>query len=452
MRPADLLQLAWDNLRRNRTRSLLTGTGVLVGVAALLALLAYGAGLQQNAEREFNALELYNTLRVTSNRIPFLTGASGTVVVPDSIRETGEQVPLTDSLVQSIGAMDGVLAAYPEVTFPAKLRTTRGQTVVNAEAIPMAFQALDAYQPDVGTFFPQADDNGVLISGSMAQRLGYPSPEAAIGDTVRLVTASINFQKLRSVSTLFASGLNALPMGQRPYPFVIRGVLSDLHQPVSGLTRVLVPVDHAQGLRKITFFTTLDLLFRNAETREGYSAVRVHLRDTASPKAVRRAIEQKGVYVTSFREQFGRVEQLFVVMDLALGIIGVIALFVATLGIANTVTMNVRERTAEIGIMMAIGGAARDLQRLFVAESAILGALGAAAGLVVGGSVVLLLDWGVNLYLQSVGVPPITVFAVMPRTTLAIFGGAVLVCLLAGVLPARRAARIEPADALRTTA
>jgi putative ABC transport system permease protein len=449
MRFADLLRLAWDNLRRNRTRSLLTGTGVAVGVAALLALLAYGAGLQQTAQREFNALELYNTLRVTSNRIPFLTGATA-MVVPDSVRAPGEQVPLTDSLVQQITALDGVLAAYPEVTFPAKLRTRRAQTVVSAEAIPMAFRQLDAYQPEAGGFFESADDNGLLIGRSMAQRLGYPSPEAAVGDTVRLVTASINFKKLRSVSTLFASGINALPMGQRPYPMVIRGVLGDVRQPVSGLTRVLLPIDHARDLRKVTFFSTLDLLFRNAETRAGYSAVRVHVADEQNRAAVQRRIEQMGVYVASFEEQFGRLEQLFVVMDLALAIIGIIALLVASLGMANTVTMSVRERYAEIGIMMAIGGTATDLQRLFVVESGLLGALGAGAGMLAGGAMVGLLDWGVNLYLQNVGVPPLTVFAVTPWMVGAIFFGALLVCLLAGVLPARRASRIEPADALRT--
>jgi putative ABC transport system permease protein len=113
--------------------------------------------------------------------------------------------------------------------------------------------------------------------------------------------------------------------------------------------------------------------------------------------------------------------------------------------------MNVRERTREIGIMMAIGGDARDLQRLFVVESAALGALGGAIGLAVGGLLVGGLDWSVNLYLDSLGVPPVTVLDTSLVAALAIWTGAVLVSLLAGVVPARRAARIEPAEALRST-
>ncbi|HMB89428.1 MAG TPA: ABC transporter permease, partial [Rhodothermales bacterium] len=66
MRFADLFRLALANLRRNRSRSVMTLVGVMIGVAALTALLAYGAGVQQHARREFNRLELYNTLRLTS--------------------------------------------------------------------------------------------------------------------------------------------------------------------------------------------------------------------------------------------------------------------------------------------------------------------------------------------------------------------------------------------------
>jgi len=449
MRTADLLRLAWDNLWRNRTRSLLTGVGVAIGVAALLTLLAYGTGLEQNAQREFNTLKLHNTLRVTSHSIPTMTGARAVRV--DSLRPSRGRVSLTDSLVRRIEAIDGVLAAYPEMTFPAKLKRGPRTLVVTAEGIPMAFREISSYQPRYGRFFENPDEAGVLISPSMAERLGYQPVEAAVGDTVDLVTASLNFYKLKRMANLFSGGLRTLPMGQRPYDVRIAGLLDESEQPISGLTRVLLPMEFGRGLSKVPFFSTLDLLFRHSRTQDGYGAVRVQLTDAAAHATVRRSIEQMGVYATSFREQFDRLETLFLILDLALGIIGTIALVVAVIGIANTVMMNVRERTAEIGIMMALGGDARDLQRLFVLESAGLGALGGAAGLAAGGLLVAGLDWGVNLYLDSVGVPPVTVLDTSLLVALAIWGGAVLVSLLAGIVPARRAARIEPAEALRTS-
>lgn len=452
MRFPDLLKLAWDNLWRNRTRSLLTGVGVAIGVAALLTLLAYGSGLEQNAEREFSARKLQNTLRVTSHPIPAMTRSRrpGAVAV-DSLRPGSEHVPLTDSLARAIRALDGVLAAYPEMQFPAKLQGATRTLVVTAEGIPMAFRQIPSYQPRHGRFFSAPTEAAILISPSMAERLGYEPVEAAVGDTLNLVTASLNFYKLREMADLFSGGLRTLPMGQRPYDVRVAGLLDESQQPLSGLLRVLIPMEFGRSLSKVPFFSTLDLLFRHSRTQEGYSALRVQLTDDANAAAVRRSVESLGVYTASFREQYDRLETLFLVLDLALGIIGTIALLVAVIGIANTVMMNVRERTREIGIMMAVGADARDLQRLFVVESAALGAFGGAAGLAIGGVLVMGIDLGVNFYLDSLGVPPITVLDTSLLAALAIWAGAVLVSLLAGIIPARRAARVEPAEALRGT-
>ena len=448
MRVADLLTLAWTNLRRNRTRSLLTGLGITIGVAALFTLLGFGAGLERTATQEFEALKLDRTLRVTSHPIPGLTNSSSSLTV-DSVRSRSGRVPLTDSLVRAIEQFDGVLAAYPEMQFPARLEANGRTVVVTAEGIPMALRSLSAYQPVQGRFFEREDEAGVLIGRSMAQRLGYRPARTAVGDSIHLATASINFQRLRTMAELFSGGLRTLPTGRRVYDVRVVGLLDHTGRPVSGVTRALIPLSFGRTLTKIPFFSTLDLLFRHAQTQEGYSAVRVQLHEDTDQTTVQGALAQMGVYVTSFQQQFRRLDTLFLAIDLGLGVIGAIALAVAVLGIANTVMMNVRERTREIGIMMAVGGDAHDLQRLFVAESAAIGFLGGGAGLLGGGLVGIGLNWGLNSYLKTLGVPSVSLFDTSLLAVLAIWGGAVLVSLLAGIVPARHAAHIEPAEALR---
>jgi putative ABC transport system permease protein len=358
-------------------------------------------------------------------------------------------VPLTDSLVRTIEQLDGVLAAYPEMQFPARLEANGRTLVVTAEGIPMALRSLSAYRPVQGRFFESDDEAGVLIGRSMAQRLGYRPAQRAVGETIHLATASINFQRLRTMAELFSGGLRTLPTGRRVYDVRVVGLLDHTGRPVSGVTRALIPLSFGRTLTKIPFFSTLDLLFRHAQTQEGYSAVRVQLQEDTDQTTVQGALAQMGVYVTSFQQQFQRLDTLFLAIDLGLGVIGTIALAVAVLGIANTVMMNVRERTREIGIMMAVGGEAHDLQRLFVAESAAIGFLGGGAGLLGGGLVGIGLNWGLNSYLKTLGVPSVSLFDTSLLAVLAIWGGAVLVSLLAGILPARHAAHIEPAEALR---
>ncbi|MEM9664348.1 MAG: FtsX-like permease family protein [Bacteroidota bacterium] len=456
MRLSDLIRLAGANLRRNRTRSLLTLVGVLIGVAALLSLVAYGAGTQQVARQEFNTLQLYNTLRVTSTPSPL--DALGGMTRPDDQTtwiDTANVVPLTDSLLRVLETIDGVLAAYPEVVFPIEVEAIEGDTlsgqeaIATAEAVPMAFADLPAYQPYAGSFFESAADSAVIMTPAMAARLGFDPPESIVGQPVDLTTVQLDFPALLMAAPMLMRGLGALPLKKEHHTMRVAGLTRQEGQVMSGLVRVIMPLGVATQLNKITFFSTLDLMLSGAQGTDGYAAARVQLSDEDALVSVRAAIEEQGVFVVSLRDQFQQVERLFLLMDLALGIVGFIALLVATIGIANTMMMNVMERTHEIGVMKAIGGDEGDLQRLFVAESVALGTVGGFLGLVIGWLLTEVMNWGINIYLGRLGVPYIDVFYISFTMLVSILAIALAVSLLAGFAPARRASRIEPVEALR---
>ncbi|MDX1546333.1 MAG: FtsX-like permease family protein [Rhodothermales bacterium] len=451
MRFADLLRLGLANLRRNRTRSLLTLAGVMIGVAALLALLAHGAAIKRTARSEFERLELYNTLRLTSRPSPFsaLTDLSARTLPLDD-EDNRPPVPITDSLLTALARLDGVLAAYPEVVFPVEIKANGRSVAAQAEAVPPAFAAIPSYRPAEGTFFRAATDSALLLGASMARRLGFDDPTRAVGATVTLETVALDLGALQRMGPAIAFGLTSLPLNHYDQPMRVAGLLPEDGQPISGFFRVVLPLERARTLRKLTFFSTIDLILRDSYTDEGYPAARVQLATPDAYAPVRAAIEAEGVYVTSFREQFGQVERLFFIMDLALGIIGTIALLVATLGITNTMMMNVMERRREIGVMKAVGGVEGDLQRLFLVESGTLGLVGGVLGLLAGWGLTAVIQFIVDVYLGRLGVPEVAVFYQPPGLWLAILGGAVLVSVLAGLAPARRAARTEPIAALRS--
>lgn len=450
MRLPDLLRLALANVRRNRTRSLLTLVGVAVGVAALLALIAYGQALQQNARGEFESLELYNTLRVTSRPNPF--GGIGDVSyrIRDPAADSLPERPLTDSLVEAFARTPGVLAAYPEVIFPVQIRANGRELIGNAEAIPQSFRAFPSYRPTLGAFFRTDADSALLLSPSMAERLGYADPETIVGDTITLVTATLDMRAMQAMAGALSMGLGTLPLRENAHRMRVAGLLSEKGQPVSAFFRVLVPLGLAQRMQKVTFFSTIDLLMRRSAAPGGYAAVRVQLAEPDAHEPVSKRIEASGVFVSSFRDQFAGLQRLFLIVDLALGIVGLIALLVATLGIANTMTMNVVERRREIGVMKAVGGEERDVVRLFMAESAALGLAGGVAGVLGGGLVMLAIQLAVSGYLASKSLPDVRVFAPSPGVVVAVVGVSVAVSLLAGLAPARRAARVEPVEALRS--
>jgi putative ABC transport system permease protein len=446
---SDLYRLASGNLLRNRTRSAMTLVGVAIGVAALYALLSYGSGLQRVADDEFATLELYNTLRVTSTPNPIESFADVSARTLDPARmDTVDLVPLTDSVLAAVEALPGVLAAYPEITFPVRVRHDGREVFAGAEAIPMSFETIPAYRPAVGSFFETPADTAMLIPRSMAERLGFEPAESAVGESITVLTATLDYAKLQRALFSFGTGLRTLPIKEERHALRVAGLLPEEGQALTGFVRLLVPLDLAASLQKVTFFSTLDLVSRGPDLG-GYTAARVQLRSEDDYGAVKSAIEAEGLFATGFREQFAQLDRLFAILNGTLAIVGLIALIVATIGIANTMMMNVMERTREIGVMKAIGGEDADVQRLFVMESLLLGVAGGVLGLAFGWLVTEGLSAGVVAYLDRIGVPPLDVFHTPPLLIAGIVAVTLVVSVLAGFAPARRAARVEPIAALR---
>lgn len=448
----DLLRLAAANLGRNRSRSLLTLVGVAVGVAALVTLLSYGAGLQKLAEDEVEALDLYNALRLTSAPDPIASFAdvrardTGAI---DPRRADGSRLtPITDSLLARIEALPGVLAAYPEVGFPVRLQRGSREVFAGAEAIPPAFERLAAYRPPAGAFFATPADSAILLPATMAERLGFAPAEAAVGETLTLVTASLDLAAMQRAAFGFSTGARQLPLRNHDVPVTVAGLLPSENTALSGFVRIALPQAFADSLPKVTFFSTLDLIARGPETG-GYAAARVQLTDEAAFEPVRQAIEAEGLFVAGFRERFSQFQRLFIILDGSLLLLGLIALGIAVIGISNTMAMNVMERRGEIGVMKAVGGEEGTVLWLFIAESLLLGAVGAAVGVVGGWLTTLGLNALVNALLRRVGIGAVDVFYLAPLTLVGIVLGTLAVSVLAGLIPARRAARLDPVEALR---
>jgi putative ABC transport system permease protein len=156
-----------------------------------------------------------------------------------------------------------------------------------------------------------------------------------------------------------------------------------------------------------------------------------------------------GVEVFTITDQFKELKRGFLIMDTILGAIGTIALFVASLGIINTMIMSILERTRDIGIMKAIGGAESDIRKIFFVEAVSIGFLGALFGLILGWGVTRVANFVANTKLMPQGEAPIDLFYFPLWLILGAIAFSMVVSLAAGLYPAIRAARIDPVKALR---
>jgi hypothetical protein len=187
-----------------------------------------------------------------------------------------------------------------------------------------------------------------------------------------------------------------------------------------------------------------------ASDARSYPRVTLELEPLASHAAVRDSVEALGFRAISFAERFAEIQRVMVYFYLGLGVVGLIALATASLGIINTLVMSITERRREIGILKSLGADEGDIQRLFLMESAVIGAIGSTVGLAAGWVGTRIVARVAAVIMEREDMPVFDPFALPTWLIgLALLLG-ILVSVAAGIYPAGRAARVDPVEALRS--
>ena len=188
---------------------------------------------------------------------------------------------------------------------------------------------------------------------------------------------------------------------------------------------------------------------RNRGNEGMFQSVVVKVTAPQHTQDVQDRIKKMGFTAFSLNDALQGAKRAFLILDIILGLIGSIALAVASLGIMNTMVMSILERTREIGIMKAIGGSDGDVRRIFLIEASVIGFFGGIFGVVLGWLVGRIINFGANQYIVSQGGTAGKLFSVPLWLVAAAIGFSIFVSLAAGLYPARRAARLDPIHALR---
>ncbi|HEX2897024.1 MAG TPA: FtsX-like permease family protein, partial [candidate division Zixibacteria bacterium] len=168
-----------------------------------------------------------------------------------------------------------------------------------------------------------------------------------------------------------------------------------------------------------------------------------------SHKPVMDSVRTMGFKAFSYAEEYEEVSRFFRYFDLALSVIGLIALFVASLGIVNTMMMTVTERRREIGILKSLGADEKEIKLMFLVESALIGSIGSILGILTGWGISRAASTVLKMIMVSQGDDPLELFALPLWLIGAAFALGLIVSLVAGYYPSARAARIDPVEALR---
>jgi ABC-type lipoprotein release transport system permease subunit len=498
----DLITIALGNLWRMKLRATLTTLGVVIAIAAFVAMLSFGAGNKRYIDRQYEDLGLFTTMQVYPPR------------ERDRPDDTGRPPARLDAAaVERLAGLPGVRLAYPFDSIEVTAAIADTQLTTRAQVLPgRARSTRHVAQLLAGSPLARDAEHEALVSPGFLAEAGIDDPQDAIGRRLVVATrvASLDSalarvfhgrarhieEALRDVrlDSLAEPGYQARFLGlveQELNLGLARFVDGYLHARrvvadtlvIRGVTRrqrdrplrtepIIIPertarrfaagdlpTDPAELITAVQAGTLFELprpgegdghgADGDRPSHRSYPRVTLDLEPDALHGALGDSIEAMGFRALSFAEQYEEIGRFFLLFNLGLAAVGSIALVTAALGIANTMMMAISERRREIGILESLGADAATIRLLFLVESGLIGAAGAALGTVAGWAVARAGSLVARLVMERRGIGAIDLFATPPWlvATAILFG--ILVAVTAGALPAARAARIDPVEALR---
>jgi putative ABC transport system permease protein len=454
----DTLSLAFRNLRQSRLRTSLTTLGVAIGIASLAGMVSLGVGLQDQVIGRLTQSGVFDSITVTGGGggLFGLGGPGGGRGRGAAGGRAGRQggtaratLPLDDGAIAKIRALPHVTDAYPSLRVPVQLKVADYTSSTNASGIPDSSRGVGAFQSIThGAFFPDASAQAAMLSLDLATQINETNPASLVGQTAMLSYA------VASAATPSADEASSpASLVQRvERPFTIVGIVerdADAGFAGGGLAGLMIPLEQAKAINE-TMVTNAQSLLRGPSDRpRTYTTVTVRVSGAQHTQDVQTEIKALGLTAFSLNDALQGAKRAFLLLDILLGIIGSIALAVSSLGIVNTMVMSILERTREIGIMKAIGGSDKDVRGIFLVEAATIGLLGGISGLILGWGVGRVINFGANMYIESQGGTTGNLFSLPWWLIAGALGFALVVSLIAGSYPARRAARLDPIQALR---
>ncbi len=400
MQVADLARLSTRMFKTNPLRTWLTILGMGVGTGAVVILVGLGFGLQQIILEQIVFGETLLSLGVSA------TGA--------------RNLTITDEVIKDFEEQEHIIDAAPLARYPA-LITYKGLTgnvfIQGAEPAYLRYAGITTSAGDVFLEEDIANGNEIMLSPAVLKLFGVEDADAFIGQEVSL-----------RILVPAEDGTDLITEINIEKKYRVKGITKE-----EGVLNALMMLPE----------------LRNYVGIEEYDRAQVRVDSSEFLNATELSLIEQGYRVTALSKTVEQASKIFQGIQVVLATFGGIALLVSAIGMFNTMTVTLLERTKEIGIMRTIGASPRDIKLLFVSESIIVGFLGGVTGILMGVTLGFVVNILLNVAASQFGGKAVALFSFPIPFLVFIATFSAAVGYLTGIFPARRASLLNPLDAIR---
>ncbi len=393
MRISYIISLALKNFYNHKMRAFLTTGGIAVSVAFVVFLMSFGIGLQRISTTQIANIESLQVLDVSVAK--------------------SKTLKLDSALLTKLGDLGNVIEVQPQISSATKI-TYKGSSIDGVVyGKDLAYIKLEDTSLSLGKKYSKDSADEALINLAAQNQL---SATDAIGKEITIdVIVQSDLLAKNQTSKQFTKKLK------------IVGIINDKSAPF-----VYVPTH---------VFKDNGIL--------NYSSAKIKMKDENSVTQAKLQAENMGLKASSIKETVDQINKFFNIFQIILIAFGSIDIIVACIGMFNTLTVSLLEKTREVGFMKVLGTTKRDIYWLFTFESILMGAIGSIVGVLVGFFIGRVINISVASLATSTGNKAVEIFYMPPYLVLVTLVIAIIISTLTGLYPARRAAKISPLNAMR---